>query len=57
MSALSQKTINKTISISGVGLHTGQKVNIKINPSEPNSGIVFKRIDLKNNNYVIPGCF
>ena len=57
MSALSQKTINKTISISGVGLHTGQKVNIKINPSEPNSGIVFKRIDLKNNNYVIPGVF
>ena len=57
MSALSQKTINKTISISGVGLHTGQKVNIKIKPAEPNSGIVFKRIDLKNNNYVIPDVF
>ncbi len=57
MSALSQKTINKTILISGIGLHTGQKVNIKIKPAEPNSGIVFKRIDLKNNNYVIPGVF
>ena len=57
MSALSQKTINKTILISGIGLHTGEKVNMKINPAEPNSGIVFKRIDLKNKNYVIPGVF
>ena len=57
MSTLSQKTINKAILISGIGLHTGEKVNMKIKPAEPNSGIVFKRIDLKNNNYVIPDVF
>ncbi len=57
MSVLNQKTINETISIEGVGLHTGELVNMKINPADPNTGIVFKRIDLKNNNYVVPGIF
>ena len=32
-------------------------VNIKIKPSPPNTGIVFKRTDLKINNTVIPGIF
>ena len=57
MSALNQKTIKESIFINGLGLHTGKKVNMKINPAEPNTGIVFKRIDLKNNNHVIPGVF
>ena len=57
MSVLNQKTINEIISIEGVGLHTGELTNMKINPAVPNTGIVFKRIDLKNNNYVIPGIF
>ena len=57
MSSLSQKTIKKPISLEGIGLHTGEPVNMKINPAEPNTGIVFKRIDLKNNNYIIPGVF
>ena len=57
MSSLSQKTIKKPISLKGIGLHTGEPVNMKINPAEPNTGIVFKRIDLKNNNYIIPGVF
>ena len=57
MSSLSQKTIKKPISLKGIGLHTGEPVNMKINPAAPNTGIVFKRIDLKNNNYIIPGVF
>jgi UDP-3-O-[3-hydroxymyristoyl] N-acetylglucosamine deacetylase len=57
MSALSQKTLNSSLSIKGIGLHTGEPVNIKINPSEPNTGIVFKRTDLNNNNYIVPSVF
>jgi len=57
MSALSQKTVNNPLSIKGIGLHTGEPVNIKINPAEPNTGIVFKRTDLNNNNYIIPSLF
>ena len=57
MSALSQKTVNNPLSIKGIGLHTGEPVNIKINPAEPNTGIIFKRTDLNNNNYIIPSVF
>ena len=53
MSVLSQSTISKKISFSGIGIHTGKSVNVNILPSSPNSGIIFKRIDLKNN-IVIP---
>ena len=54
MSVLSQSTISKKISFSGIGIHTGKSVNVNILPSSPNSGIIFKRIDLKKNNIVIP---
>ena len=54
MSILNQKTLNKKVSISGVGLHSGVASTINILPASPNTGIVFKRIDLKNNNIVIP---
>ena len=54
MSILSQKTISKNISVKGVGVHTGVEVNLEIFPSEPNTGIIFKRTDLKKNNVVIP---
>ena len=54
MPILTQKTIFKDISVDGIGIHTGKKVKLKILPSSPNSGIIFKRIDLKKNNIVIP---
>ncbi len=54
MSVLSQSTISKKISFSGIGIHTGKKVKVNILPSSPNSGIIFKRIDLNKNNIVIP---
>ena len=54
MSYLNQKTIKNTVSFNGVGLHSGLDVNVKIKPAEPNSGIVFKRIDLMENNIVYP---
>ena len=54
MTLLNQKTINGPVKFTGIGLHSGQIVNISINPSEPNTGIIFKRIDLKNNNLIFP---
>ncbi len=54
MSLLNQKTIRKKVSFTGVGLHSGKQVKIQIKPSGPNTGIVFKRIDLKENNLVYP---
>ncbi len=54
MSYLNQKTVKKPVHFSGIGLHTGNFIKICIKPSSPNSGIVFKRIDLKNNNLIYP---
>ena len=57
MSVLNQKTINENISFKGVGLHSGLEVNLAIKPAEPNTGIIFKRTDLKENNIIIPNLF
>ncbi len=54
MSLLNQKTLKNSVQFNGVGLHSGKIVNLSINPSEPDSGIVFKRVDLKDNNLVYP---
>ena len=57
MSVLNQKTITQSVNINGIGLHTGEEVKLVINPAEPNHGIIFKRTDIKENNYVIPNIF
>ena len=57
MSVLNQKTINKDITFKGVGLHSGLVASMTIKPAEPNSGIIFSRIDLKDDNKVIPNIF
>ena len=57
MSILKQKTIKSPISFSGIGLHSGKRVEMKIKPSSPNSGIIFKRVDLQKNNLIIPNVF
>ena len=54
MSYLTQKTIKKNISFSGIALHSGLNVNVSVKSAEPNFGIVFKRVDLVRNNLVYP---
>lgn len=44
-----QKTLKEDISLSGVGLHTGKKVNLTIKPAKENTGFVFVRTDLEGN--------
>ena len=57
MSVLNQKTLKNSFEVVGIGLHSGKPVKMNVYPSEPNTGIVFKRIDLSNNNFVIPNVF
>ena len=54
VSILNQKTISKKISFLGIGIHSGMKVTLSILPASPNTGIVFKRIDIKKNNLIYP---
>lgn len=48
-----QRTISREISLSGKGLHTGNGVNMKFRPAEPDSGIRFVRTDLPDKPSVI----
>ena len=57
MSALNQKTIRAPISFEGVGLHTGKKVLMTIYPASPNSGVIFKRVDIKKDNLIVPDVY
>lgn len=43
-----QHTLKDIVKIVGVGLHTGEKVNLEIHPAPENSGFKFQRIDLPN---------
>ena len=54
MSLLNQKTIKKSVSFSGLGLHSGKLANMTVKPSGPDTGIVFKRVDLKKDNLIYP---
>ena len=47
-----QKTIKEKIDLKGVGLHNGVEVNLTVKPSKPNTGIIFKRVDINSNNII-----
>ena len=52
MSKINQKTIREEFELKGIGLHNGVEVNLIVKPAKPNTGIVFKRIDLEKNNEI-----
>ncbi|MDD2722824.1 MAG: UDP-3-O-acyl-N-acetylglucosamine deacetylase [Methylovulum sp.] len=43
---IKQRTLKNTIRATGVGLHSGEKIYLTLRPSEPNTGIRFRRVDL-----------
>jgi UDP-3-O-[3-hydroxymyristoyl] N-acetylglucosamine deacetylase len=43
---LRQRTLKSLVSATGVGLHTGQKVRMSLRPAQPDTGVVFRRLDL-----------
>lgn len=44
--SIAQRTLRKSLTFVGIGLHTGNKVSMAIRPGEPNTGIVFIRKDV-----------
>lgn len=46
MESVKQRTIQKPVSLSGVGLHSGKEVNLTFKPAPANHGIKFQRVDL-----------
>jgi UDP-3-O-[3-hydroxymyristoyl] N-acetylglucosamine deacetylase/3-hydroxyacyl-[acyl-carrier-protein] dehydratase len=51
-----QQTIKQEISLTGVGLHTGQNVTVKFVPAPVNHGIKFQRIDLEGQPFINADC-
>src|SRR5436190_9862151 len=43
---LRQRTLKSLVQATGVGLHTGQKVRLTLRPAQPDTGVVFRRLDL-----------
>ncbi len=43
---IKQRTLKNVIRATGIGLHTGEKVYLTLRPAAPNTGIVFRRVDL-----------
>ena len=48
-----QKTLNSETNFSGIGLHSGVKVDVTLVPANSNSGIIFKRTDLEKDNEIV----
>ena len=46
MAMLAQRTLKSLTRAVGVGLHSGERVELTLRPAPPDTGIVFRRIDL-----------
>ena len=53
MNEIYQKTISQPIIFRGIGLHSGKSSKISILPGSINQGVIFKRVDLKENNIIL----
>jgi UDP-3-O-[3-hydroxymyristoyl] N-acetylglucosamine deacetylase len=42
-----QRTLKSSVSVTGVGLHSGEKVTLSLRPGPINSGVMFRRVDVK----------
>ena len=42
-----QQTLANSISVVGVGLHSGKRVDLSLKPAPVNTGIVYRRVDLQ----------
>ena len=49
-----QKSLKSSIGCSGIGLHSGEKVTMSLNPAGPDEGIVFHRTDVETRDHIIP---
>ena len=52
MNNIFQTTLAKPVILKGIGLHSGENSEMKVLPSEANTGVIFKRVDLENGNII-----
>ena len=49
---LRQRTLKTLVRAAGVGLHTGRKVAMTLRPAQPDTGVVFRRTDLPQPEFI-----
>ena len=49
---IKQKTLLRAMSCVGGALHSGKKVSLSLHPAEANTGIVFRRVDIRGSNEI-----
>ena len=54
---LAQRTLKSLTTAVGVGLHSGQRVELTLRPAAPDTGIVFRRVDLPEPVEIAPGIY
>lgn len=52
-----QHTLTKAVELSGIGLHSGKSVSVRLLPAPADSGIVFKRVDLEEGKNLVPALY
>ena len=52
MNSIYQKTLSEPINFEGIGLHNGKKTRVTLRPALDNHGVIFKRMDVTQNNLV-----
>lgn len=57
ITVIKQKTLKSAISCTGVGLHSGEKVSMTLQPASADTGIVFRRTDVAGDGAEIPAAF
>ncbi|MBN9293931.1 MAG: UDP-3-O-acyl-N-acetylglucosamine deacetylase, partial [Flavobacteriia bacterium] len=51
-----QTTLKKSVKLTGIGLHTGEKVELEILPAAENHGYRFQRVDLEGQPVIKADC-
>jgi len=51
-----QRTVKREVELKGKGIHTGKSVTVKFIPAGPNSGIIFRRVDLEGSPAIKADC-
>ncbi len=54
MASSTQYTLKQSITLSGIGLHSGKPANLTLNPAESDTGITFVRTDMTDRDNIIP---
>ena len=52
--AIEQRTLLSTAGCIGIGLHSGESVEMVLYPAEPGTGIILRRTDIANGGSIIP---